>query len=29
VVQGKAETQITLTAWHERAGRVSTSVRLG
>ena len=29
VVQGKAGAEITLTAWHERAGRVSTSVRLG
>jgi hypothetical protein len=28
-VQAEAGTEITLTAWHERAGRVSTSVRLG
>jgi murein tripeptide amidase MpaA len=29
VVQGKAGTEITLTAWHERAGRVETRVTLG
>ena len=29
VVQGKAGTEIALTAWHERAGRVETRVTLG
>ncbi len=29
VVHGKAGTEVKLEAWHERAGRVSTSVRLG
>jgi murein tripeptide amidase MpaA len=29
VVQGKAGTEIMLTAWHERAGRVETRVTLG
>jgi len=29
VVHGKAGSEVGLTAWHDRAGRVSTSVRLG
>ena len=29
VVHGKAGTEVRLTAWHERAGRIETRVTLG